>query len=36
MDNGYVRHAVVEPGNPHWVSLPIGADVKLDVDDLNR
>ncbi|HEY4456330.1 MAG TPA: Uma2 family endonuclease [Pseudonocardiaceae bacterium] len=36
MDSGYVRQAVAGPGNPQWVSLPIGADVKLDVDELNR
>lgn len=36
MDSGYVRTAVVDQGNPQWVSLPIGADVRLDVDELHR
>jgi hypothetical protein len=35
-DSGYVRQAVVEQGNPQWVSLPIGADVRVDIDALDH
>lgn len=33
---GYVRQTVVEKGNPQWVMLPIGFDVRLDVDELDQ
>jgi hypothetical protein len=33
---GYVRQAVVQTGNPQWVTLPIGVDVRLDVDELDH
>lgn len=33
---GYVRQTVVEQGNPQWVTLPIGPDVRLDVDELDH
>lgn len=35
-DSGYVRQAVVEHGHPQWVTLPIGVDVQIDVDELDR
>lgn len=34
--SGYVRQAVVRQGNPQWVTLPIGVDVRLDVDELDH
>lgn len=35
-DSGYVRQAVVEHGNPQWVALPIGVDLKIDIDELDH
>ncbi|HJP78206.1 MAG TPA: Uma2 family endonuclease [Pseudonocardiaceae bacterium] len=36
-DNGhYVEHTVVEPGKPQTISLPIDAEITLDVDTLDR
>jgi len=32
----YVRQTVVEQGNPQWVTLPIGFDVRLDVEELDH
>lgn len=32
----YAEHTVVEPGKPLTIALPIGAEVKLDIDALDR
>ncbi len=33
---GYVLQTVVEKGNPQWLTLPIGLDVRLDVEELDH